>query len=155
MSDKLNRNGTVIALALLGGLVFVPIEGIGLPQSPQERNPNVQQHRDPSRVAKLVNEAKAQGKNEVVLSPPFEGDEPGGNISLDTALEHYSVIIAEVTRAQSVLESDTVRTWYRLNVLDVLHQVPYSLPYSVTPPQSIMPAQSSELLVRRGKRPAA
>jgi hypothetical protein len=100
-----------------------------------------------TRIAKLAESAKAQGKSTLVL-PSTEGMPTGIN-SMDKVVANYSVIIAEPISHITVADGLSLITWYTFKILDRLF-IQRSIDKSPLPPTippGLTPLKPDEILI--------
>lgn len=87
--------------------------------SPESRGQSRKRWNDPTTLAARVKAEKAKGLNKVQFAAPLL--EYPDRIDLDTALAQTTVVIAEVINKNSrVVDSHTIATFYRLNIVETL-----------------------------------
>lgn len=73
--------------------------------------------------------------------------------SLSDAIEDYGVVVGELLAQESVWYDppDTIYTWYKFRLTETLKQKPFvacaTCTFTPTPPSSLLPLQSGEILV--------
>jgi hypothetical protein len=89
------------------------------------------------RVRELVAEAKARGQSSITLLPSIS-DPPGLNSSLDGVLNQFGVVVAEPVTSRTLIQGESLATWFRYRVVSILDEKPPRTPDSpVTPPDDI------------------
>jgi len=96
-------------------------------------------------------QARLKGKKEVTLLPPAI-DYAGGAVGLNEALSFYTVVVAQPVAEKSVsLDGNTVSTWYKIKVIEVLSHGDGKCPVcpSFDPPDDMLPLNKDELFVNK------
>jgi hypothetical protein len=75
-------------------------------------------HKD--RLAWLAKQAKGRGDSVVRLSPPIVEYE-GSNLDLPETMDYFDVVLVTVKEARVIADTDRIKTWYRIHVLETLH----------------------------------
>lgn len=125
--------------------------GLARPISAQVGDPNL-----PGTIAWYAAKAKAEGKTAIdtgiAISPDFV------DLSLETALQHYSVVLAQPLIARSYVEAGrSIVTWHKFRVLDIIsHRDPKTFNFALGDipedifPNELLPVRANEILILRG-----
>jgi hypothetical protein len=97
--------------------------------------------------------AKNQGRNAIEVPGP-KLEYAGADMSLDKALQLYSVFIAEPVEQKSYLaDAEHIATWYRFVIREVIAEKPpfvcSTCPELPQPPKELSAANSNEFLINK------
>lgn len=100
-----------------------------------------------TRIARLANSAKAQGKSTLIL-PSTEGM-PTGVGTIDKVVENYSVIVVEPVTQVTVPDGLSLITWYKFKIVDRLftQRSTDTSPLPATIPPGLTPLKPDEILI--------
>jgi hypothetical protein len=148
MSKRTRKFKTVFVASIL---LAVFVTGIAI-VTRYNRTSALQQAAEVGSVTWVAQEAAANGEAYVEISS-FEWTYTDINGS-DDARARYSVVLAQPLTANSYIWSDenqTIGTWYRFRVDEVLSQRAYTTcdicPPSPNPPTDLLPVNSNEILI--------
>ena len=100
-----------------------------------------------TRIARLAQSAKVQGKSTLIL-PSIEGM-PTGIGTIDKVVENYSVVVVEPLTHVTVADGLSLITWYKFRIIDRLltqRSIDRS-PLPATIPPGLTPLKPDEILI--------
>ncbi len=136
---------TKVGILILGALAFTGLTSIFIktqqPENWAEKNSLTAEAR----------RGKAKGKSEVIIPGP-NVDYAGANMSINDALDKYSVVVAEPVENKSYsIDAFTITTWYRFKINEVISQKTrfhcFTCPQDSTPPADLGPIAPDEFLL--------
>ncbi len=145
-----SRPTLIIVLIIL---LLVGISLVWSARKPISSLPSVEAQTNPPAEGSLrwyAQQSAANGETQfaLILSPRIPVA-----ASLSDAIEDYGLVVGELVTQESVWYDppDKIYTWYKFRVTETLKQKPYvpcvTCTFTPTPPASLLPLQSNEILV--------
>lgn len=150
MKKRLIVISLVLVLAAIGVRTISQISRLGSEQRTKELEEK--ERRDSLTITERVELAKIKGKKQVVagsvvtLQPVAKTAE-----EIQQLLPRYSIILAEAIEETGYLnESQGIRGWYKLRIIDVLIQTPPQQEYAVRRvPEQMLPLNDDQFVLPR------